>query len=151
MVNDLWERPLTRQEERFRQLYDCAHDVVERLELVKDSLSSLERIEIMVNGVGRSPGLIECVELLTVAIRQLEFTLSRQYSEASIYSRADATDTVKRLQDMDEGLRSTAEKLDRLLGDRKQGLYLNMLGFGFLVVFFILGVGGLQLAGLLQY
>lgn len=150
MVDNLWKRPLTRQEERFRQLYDCAHDVVERLELVKDSLSSLERIEIMVNGVGKSPGLIECVELLTVAIRQLEFTLSRQYSETSVFNRADANDTIKRLQDMDEGLRSTAEKVDRLLSDRKQGLYLNVLGFGFLMVLFIAAVGGLQLAGLLQ-
>lgn len=150
MVDNLWERPLTRQEERFRQLYDCAHDVVERLELVKNSLSSLERIEIMVNGVGRSPGLIECVELLTVAIRQLEFTLSRQHSETSVYNRADANDIIKSLQDMDERLRSTAEKLDRLLSDRKQGFYLNMLGFGFLMVLFISAVGGLQLAGLLQ-
>ncbi len=150
MANDLWERPLTRQEERFRQLYDCAHDVVERLELVKDSLSSLERIEIMVNGAGRNPGLIECVELLTVAIRQLEFALSRQYSEAIAYNRADANDTIKRFEDMDERLRSTAEKLDRLLGDRKQGFYLNMLVFGFLVVLFISTVGGLQLAGFLQ-
>jgi hypothetical protein len=150
MVDNLWERPLTRQEERFRQLYDCAHDVVERLELVKNSLSSLERIEIMVNGVGRSPGLIECVELLTVAIRQLELTLSRQNNETGVYNRADANDTIKRLQDMDERLRSTAEKLDRLLSDRKQGFYLNMLGFGFLVVLFISAVGGLQLAGLLQ-
>lgn len=150
MVDNLWERPLTRQEERFRQLYDCAHDVVERLELVKNSLSSLERIEIMVNGVGISPGLIECVELLTVAIRQLELTLSRQHNETGVYNRADANDTIKRLQDMDGRLRSTAEKLDRLLSDRKQGFYLNMLGFGFLVVLFISAVGGLQLAGLLQ-
>jgi len=104
----------------------------------------------MVNGAGRNPGLIECVELLTVAIRQLEFALSRQYSEAIAYNRADANDTIKRFEDMDERLRSTAEKLDRLLGDRKQGFYLNMLGFGFLVVLFISTVGGLQLAGFLQ-
>lgn len=150
MVNNVWERPLTRQEERFRQLYDCANDIVERLELVKDSLGSLERIEVMVNGAGRSPGLIECVELLVVAIRHLELTLSRQYSEASVYNRVDASDAIKRLQDMDEGLRSAADKLDRLLIDRRRGVYLNMFVLGFLVVLFIAAVGGLQLAGLLQ-
>ena len=150
MVNNVWERPLTRQEERFRQLYDCANDIVERLELVKDYLGSLERIEVMVNGAGRSPGLIECVELLTVAIRHLELTLSRQYSEASVYNRVDASDAIKRLQDMDEGLRSAADKLDRLLIDRRRGVYLNMFVLGFLVVLFIAAVGGLQLAGLLQ-
>jgi len=150
MVNNVWERPLTRQEERFRQLYDCANDIVERLELVKDSLGSLERIEVMVNGAGRSPGLIECVELLVVAIRHLELTLSRQYREASVYNRVDASDAIKRLQDMDEGLRSAADKLDRLLIDRRRGVYLNMFVLGFLVVLFIAAVGGLQLAGLLQ-
>gem|GEM_PF-5026986 len=51
---------------------------------------------------------------------------------------------------MDEGLRSAADKLDRLLIDRRRGVYLNMFVLGFLVVLFIAAVGGLQLAGLLQ-
>ncbi|WP_137823850.1 hypothetical protein [Pseudomonas sp. D(2018)] len=147
MNDDLLVRPPTRQEERIRHLYACANDIVERLESIRGAFDRLERVEIMVNGVEKSPGLIECVEALTVAILQLEVVLSRQYVESSVFMRSSEVDIKDRIQAMDDALRLCADKVEVLLSDRRRSgvLYKMSVGLGFVMFIFILAVGGLQL------
>jgi len=127
MLDELSRRPLSRHEERIRHLYELADSILNRLDVVSEAIDRMDHLDVLVNGDGGFPGLVEGVESLAFYTNRLQRTLENAQcavdpSQKKISDRVVAK--INKSESTLDNLVDRIEEIDKMIANIMSGVRL---------------------------